>query len=358
MLPLIGLAYLVSGAMAVVVLLWSAVVYYISRFKGLAAVAYNNRGFAYYNRYDNWGDEEDYNRAIADYTKALQLNSKYATVYNNRGFAYVAKGKYDQAITDYTKALQLDQKYAVVYYIFRFRFKGLAAVAYNNRGFAYDNRGGEGDYDQAIADYTKAIRLDPEHAVAYNNRGFAYRNRGFAYIAKGDCDQAKADHKQALCDWKKTIQLRSDHAHAISYLNMGGLYHDLGDDAQALENYDNTVRLCPNYETDFMDRNFAYGGQGAVERAIELLDSRIRAAAGMAGIWVRVKDEVDDDEVVNRMENSNHPESATYFYYLGVESLFNNDLLTAQRCFEWAKYKDYDDGTDGTKLAKHLENLN
>ncbi len=79
----------------------------------------------------------------------------------------------------------------------------------------------------------------------------------------------------------------------------------------------------------------------------------------MAGIWVRVKDTVDDKEVVNRMKDSNHPESATYFYYLGVQSLFLNDrTVLAQRCFEWAKHKDYDDGADGTKLAKHLENLN
>jgi tetratricopeptide (TPR) repeat protein len=28
-----------------------------------------------------------------------------------------------------------------------------------------------GDYDQAIADYSEAIRIDPSYAVAYSNRG-------------------------------------------------------------------------------------------------------------------------------------------------------------------------------------------
>ena len=49
---------------------------------------------------------------------------------------------------------------------------------------------------------------------------------------------------------------------------------------QAIEDYDNAVRLCPNYETDFMDRNFAYGGKYAVDRARELLDSRLQQGFG------------------------------------------------------------------------------
>ena len=32
----------------------------------------------------------------------------------------------------------------------------------------------KGDYDRAIADYNRAIQIDPDNAVAYNNRGIAY----------------------------------------------------------------------------------------------------------------------------------------------------------------------------------------
>ena len=34
------------------------------------------------------------------------------------------------------------------------------------------------DYDEAIRDYTEAIRLDPKNAKAYRNRGLAYRRLG------------------------------------------------------------------------------------------------------------------------------------------------------------------------------------
>ena len=141
-------------------------------------------------------------------------------------------------------------------------------------------------------------------------------------------------YDRAFKDYDQAIRIKPNHA--TIYLNRGALYHYLIGaltDAydRAIEDCDNVVRLCPNYETDFMDRNFAYGGQGSVDRAIKLLDSRI--------------------------EDINNPKSATDFYYLGVESLFRNDRLTAQRCFEWAQELDYDDGANGAKIAKHLDNL-
>jgi tetratricopeptide (TPR) repeat protein len=49
----------------------------------------------------------------------------------------------------------------------------------------------KGDFDNAIADCTEAIRLDPKDALAYLNRGLAYRS-------KGDSDKAIADFKEAI----------------------------------------------------------------------------------------------------------------------------------------------------------------
>jgi tetratricopeptide (TPR) repeat protein len=46
------------------------------------------------------------------------------------------------------------------------------AVAYISRGDAYNT---QGNYDQAIADYSEAIRLDPKSENAYFHRGSAYR---------------------------------------------------------------------------------------------------------------------------------------------------------------------------------------
>jgi tetratricopeptide (TPR) repeat protein len=63
-----------------------------------------------------------------------------------------------------------------------------STIAYNNRGAAYID---QGDYDEGIADCTRAIQITPDFADAYFNRASAYRG-------KGDIVNALADGKAYL----------------------------------------------------------------------------------------------------------------------------------------------------------------
>ena len=94
-------------------------------FKG---VSYNNKG--------------EYDKAIKEFTKALEINPKDATIYNVRGVAYYDKGQYDQAISDYNKAIEINPKYT---------------DAYINRGITYfvklENKA------KGCADFKKACEL-------------------------------------------------------------------------------------------------------------------------------------------------------------------------------------------------------
>jgi hypothetical protein len=87
-----------------------------------------------------------------------------AEEYNQRGMSLAEQGKYNDAVKEYTKAIKLDPQ-NVDYYV--------------NRGIAYLNMK---EYDLAIADFDKAIELDPKNEVAYANRGCAYANKGGFYI--------------------------------------------------------------------------------------------------------------------------------------------------------------------------------
>jgi tetratricopeptide (TPR) repeat protein len=99
------------------------------------------------NAYQKRGE---YDRAIADYTRAIRLslrNFEYEFYYN-RGNSYFAKKDFASAIADYDEAI---------------RQKPKLVVAYINRGNARRNNK---DYDRAIADYSEALRIEPRNALA------------------------------------------------------------------------------------------------------------------------------------------------------------------------------------------------
>lgn len=97
----------------------------------------------------------DYDSAIDDYTKALELNSSYLGAYVNRGIAKAGQGNDSGAIADYTEAIKM---------------KPTFTDAYLHRGHAEFL---QGNFDNAIADYTKVIELKPDSQLAYFRRGLA-----------------------------------------------------------------------------------------------------------------------------------------------------------------------------------------
>src|SRR6266576_1884777 len=101
--------------------------------------------------------------------QASQPNLKEANGYNERGVAKGVKGDIDGAIADHTRAIELDPK---------------DASAYNERGIA---KQAQGDLNGAIADYTRSIELDPKYAKTYSNRGIAKEEKGEMEGAIADC---------------------------------------------------------------------------------------------------------------------------------------------------------------------------
>src|SRR5437016_5330741 len=73
----------------------------------------SNQANEYFKRgTDLLNNQKDYDGAIANLTKAIELNGNYAEAYYNRGLARRQKGDIDGAIADYTAALRINPKYA------------------------------------------------------------------------------------------------------------------------------------------------------------------------------------------------------------------------------------------------------
>ncbi len=93
------------------------------------------------------------------------------------------KSNLEMAIADYNKAIELDPKIALAYrnrgnaYYQQHKLDQAISIdpncveAYFNRGYFYFEKR---DYSHAIVDYSKAIELDPKLAMAFEGRAMAY----------------------------------------------------------------------------------------------------------------------------------------------------------------------------------------
>ncbi len=140
------------------------------------ARGYNARGNNYYSN-------RNYDSAIDQYSKAIELDRNYATAYSNRGFVYSSKGDYDNAIKDSDQAIVLDPS---------------LAAPHDNRGEAFYYKG---DYDAAIRDYEKAIELGFDKVRSFDHLGKAYF--------------AKHDFERAIQEYDKMIALQPNNANAL-----------------------------------------------------------------------------------------------------------------------------------------------
>ena len=62
---------------------------------------------AYYSRGNVYTNLGRYDKAISDFTKALQIDPSYAMAYYNRGITYFLKKDYDKAWKDINKVKEL-----------------------------------------------------------------------------------------------------------------------------------------------------------------------------------------------------------------------------------------------------------
>ena len=165
------------------------------------ATAYNYRGLVYMSM-------RDLDRAAADFDQAIQLGPKLTAPYVNFGVLYAKKNELDRAISYYNQALAINPKHAFALMMrgAAYARKGAFAPAFadvdlaiqlnDKSALARYSRGHakllqQERLDEAIADFSDAIKLDPTFVNAYTARGLAYE-------ARGDRDRAKSDFSAAL----------------------------------------------------------------------------------------------------------------------------------------------------------------
>lgn len=228
-----------------------------------------NKARPYYNRGLAYELKSEPDKAILDYSKAIEIKPDFFEAYNNRGGVYQSKGYLEKAMADFNKALEIEPR---------------CYDAYNNRGNAYRS---QGDLHSAISDFNKAIKIKPDYYKAYSNRGSIYQskreldkaisdynkaleinpdfcegynNRGFAYQLQGRFDQA-------LSDYQKAIEINS--AYSDAYSNRGSVYQLQGNFDKAIGDYNKALTIKPGLYKTYNNRGLAYQSKGDFDKAID-----------------------------------------------------------------------------------------
>ncbi|ABM79598.1 tetratricopeptide repeat-containing S1 family peptidase [Prochlorococcus marinus] len=232
-------------------------------------------------------DLRDYQEAIADYTKTIEIHPQNTVSYNNRGNAKQKLKDHQGAIADFNKAIAIDPQ---------------NHTAYTNRGSAKDDLG---DYQGAIADYNKAIAINPQDDAAYNNRGNAKQKlkdhqgaisdyskaiainpqNAISYTNRGNTKDDLGDYQGAIADFNKAIEIKPDSANA--YNNRGNAKDDLGDHQGAIADYNKAIEINPQDAVSHANRGIAKELVGDLKGACA--DWRKASSLGVQVVasWVR-----------------------------------------------------------------------
>jgi tetratricopeptide (TPR) repeat protein len=182
------------------------------------------------------------NQKIMFYTNEINKNPDDIDLLKKRSKTYRLLKEYDLALNDINKAIEMNPDSAEQYY---------------QRGFIYIKKK---QYDQAIRDFDSALGLDSNHVAANIEIGFSYAKsekfeiakkyldksivldtlKNSAYYYRGVCNFKMSNYLLALSDFNKAIELNKDLAHFYSarsktYLMLNRIYEAFSDVNKAIE---------------------------------------------------------------------------------------------------------------------------
>jgi protein O-mannosyl-transferase len=227
---------------------------------GILVVIIFSNSFLTFQRNKVWKDEF----TLCNDNVKKAPNSARAV--SSRGDIYAERGQYENALADYTKAITINPNFKEVY---------------TNRGIVYLVLQ---QWDNAIADLSKAISIDPDYAKAYSNRGIAYGNlmkwdkaladfsqeiRIMPELPKGYYNRGNAYcnlglWEKAIADYSKTIELGNTDKRA--YVYRGIAFANLLQWDKALADYNKALEIDPGYEPALSQREIANANINTAEK--------------------------------------------------------------------------------------------
>jgi len=172
-------------------------------------------------------------------------NTKSADKYVKLGVWRLVRSDYDNAIADFDKALASKPDFGLAYF-----YRGKARQA-------------KGDLDGAIDDYECAFRTDARIVKVAADVAEVYRARGLLRLEELNLDQA-------ISDFDKAISLKPDQAE--NYFQRGTARLIDGDLNAAISDFDRCIQLHSKYAKAYLSRGVAHMHQGNKREARQDFD--------------------------------------------------------------------------------------
>ena len=214
---------------------------------GVALVATSSAALAADKAWETCAGSDD-DKAIVGCTQVLargnrETKSNQAIANYNRGVSYRNKGDNEKALADYERALKLNPKYA---------------NAYNGRA---NIKADLGDLEGALSDYNRALKFEPKNARFL-------RNRGLTFVQKGSLSAALADYDRAI---------PLDRKNELLYYNRGQVYEKQGLITSAAADFRKALEIKPTLADAEAALKRVTGEAGPTQAAT---DSEWEACAG------------------------------------------------------------------------------
>ena len=270
----------------------------------------------YVNRADLRAIQGNNSDALADYTKAIELDSDNSFTHRKRGLYYKNQSKeYNAALIDFTKAIELlpsdtevrmdrghlfqffldDPESALKDYESILKIDPSHIGAINNIGIIHESQGNtnlalqnyekgialeetnpesaancyfnrarihinQDKYDDALSDISRAIELDDDKTEFYHRRAFIYKN-------------GLKKYNLAILDYSKCIELEPGNKEHL--YKRASMFYKMGDLKNALIDFNNVLEIDPSYVKAINIIGLIYEEQGKTENAIETYNSGI-----------------------------------------------------------------------------------
>lgn len=232
----------------------------------------------YFNQAAQCRQQGDFNQAIANYKKSIELDPDHFESHFYLATTYFVLGYRDQAITEYKKAASLRPDSAQTQFNLALAHQGnndynasiqalekalhIAPHYKKAKVFLGNAYLKKGNIDHALTLYDEVLAADPINVDALENSAGAYRE--------------KNEFDQAVTYYKRAIEQRPNNLHAN--FNLAYTYHRMGD----LENAIDTYRTILSFSPDCTDArcNLAHMLRyvGHVDEAINQYEKTLKAA--------------------------------------------------------------------------------